>query len=93
MASSQITYESVSFAGRDYDLRHLTYFSTHDKSFTTVVVGPCDLSEAVCPNGEAHVDITARYLDERIFFYIEENLMLLPERELVEYLRLNTELG
>ena len=72
------TYQTKYHGKESYTVRSLTLPTTGEE----VLVGGHSLNMALMPDGESYVDEPARFLDEKIFYYVEDSQLDMPSKEL-----------
>ncbi len=73
----------ITFNGKNYTTRELRL-----PEFGDVTVAGISLEQALLIN-DKYISQEARLIDEGIFFYVEDNLLDLKERELIAYVEKN----
>ena len=80
-------FDSISYNGKEYTVRDV-YVS---KEVGTVNVSVESLSTALCPDGNwNNVSNEATYIDEKVYFYVPDEMINKPIKELKKYIKENS---
>jgi hypothetical protein len=71
--------DTITFEGKDFPARYITL-----PEFGEVTVATIDLNDKLLTVSRDYVSEEARYIDEKIFFFVEDFEITLPENILAE---------